>query len=91
MTLSLRPENLSMEPGGDSFGGRANTWPGTVVKAEFLGTHSIYRVQVGAETLTAIELGSSPNFPEGASVRLHIPPERVSLLGECEAGGAGSG
>jgi iron(III) transport system ATP-binding protein len=82
VALSLRPENLSVQPGGDTLGGRANTWPGTVVKAEFLGTHSLYRVQVGGETLTAIELGSAPNLPEGASVRLHIPPERVSLLGE---------
>ena len=82
VALSLRPENLSVEPGGDSFGGRSNTWPGTVVKAEFLGTHTIYRVQVGGHTLTAVELGSSPNLPEGASVSLHILPERVSLLGE---------
>jgi iron(III) transport system ATP-binding protein len=67
------------EPPGGA-GGRPNTWSGRVVKAEFLGTHSIYRVQVGGHTLTAIELGSTPNFPDNASVSLHIPPERVSLM-----------
>jgi iron(III) transport system ATP-binding protein len=82
VALSLRPENLSVEPGTDSLGGRPNTWPGTVDKAEFLGTHSIYRVQVGGETLTAIALGSAPNLPERTCVMLHIPPGRVSLLGE---------
>lgn len=80
MTLALRPENLLVEPGGNPSGGRPNTWSGRVVKAEFLGTHSIYRVQVGGQTLTAIELGSTPNFPDNASVSLHIPPERVSLM-----------
>jgi iron(III) transport system ATP-binding protein len=80
VTLALRPENLLVEPAGNPSGGRPNTWSGRVVKAEFLGTHSIYRVQVGGQTLTAIELGSTPNFPDNASVSLHIPPERVSLM-----------
>jgi iron(III) transport system ATP-binding protein len=82
VALSLRPENLSVEPGGNSAGRRSNTWPGTVVKAEFLGAQSLYRIQVGGQTLTAIALGSAPNLPEGVSVSLHIPPERVSLLRE---------
>jgi ABC-type Fe3+/spermidine/putrescine transport system ATPase subunit len=82
VALSLRPENLSVEPGGDSFGNHPNTWPGTVVKAEFLGAHSIYRVQVGGETLTAVALGSAPNLPERTGVTLHIAPGRVSLLGQ---------
>ena len=80
VAVSLRPENLSVEPAEGAGRPRPNTWPGTVVKAEFLGTQSLYRVQVSGQTLTAIELGSAPNLPEGAPVRLHIPQDRVSLL-----------
>ncbi|MBI1725369.1 MAG: ABC transporter ATP-binding protein [Candidatus Tectomicrobia bacterium] len=80
--LSLRPENLFVEPAGSADGGRANLWPAQVVKVDFLGTHSLYQVKVGGEVLTVVEMGSWHRYREGASVRLHAPPERVSLLQE---------
>ena len=80
--LSLRPENLFVEPAGGPDGGRPNLWPAQVAKVDFLGTHSLYQVKVGEETLTVVEMGSWCRHRAGASVRLHAPSERVSLLQE---------
>ncbi len=80
--ISLRPENIFLEPAGTSPGGRPNVWPGRVIQADFLGTHSIYHVDVGGEQLTVVENGSWLKHRAGASVNLHAPPERVSLLRE---------
>ncbi|MBI3126981.1 MAG: ABC transporter ATP-binding protein [Candidatus Tectomicrobia bacterium] len=80
--LSLRPENIFLEPAGNSAGGRRNVWPAEVVKADFLGTHSVYRVKMGEETLTVIENGSWLRYQPESTVSLFVPPERVSLLQE---------
>jgi iron(III) transport system ATP-binding protein len=80
--LSLRSENLSLEPAGTPVAGRANVWMATVMQADFLGTHTIYQVAVAGEQLAVVENGSWPKHQAGASVNLHAPPERVSLLQE---------
>jgi hypothetical protein len=54
----------------------------TVMQADFLGTHTIYQVAVAGEQLAVVENGSWPKHQAGASVNLHAPPERVSLLQE---------
>jgi iron(III) transport system ATP-binding protein len=78
--LSLRPENLVLEPAGTPVGGRPNVWMGKVIQADFLGTHTIYHVAVGGAQLTVVENGSWLKHQAGASVNLHAPPDRVSLL-----------
>jgi iron(III) transport system ATP-binding protein len=78
--LSLRPENLSLEPAGTPVAGRPNVWTGRVVHADFLGTHTIYHVAVAGTELTVVENGSWLRHQAGAPVSLHAPPDRVSLL-----------
>jgi iron(III) transport system ATP-binding protein len=80
--LSLRSENLFLEPAGTPVAGRANVWTGKVVQADFLGTHTVYQLAVAGEQLTVVENGSWPKHQAGAPVNLHAPPERVSLLQE---------
>jgi hypothetical protein len=53
---------------------------GQVIQADFLGTHTIYRVAVAGEQLTVVENGSWLKHQAGASINLHAPAERVSLL-----------
>jgi iron(III) transport system ATP-binding protein len=59
----------------------ANVWMGQVIQADFLGTHTIYQVAVGGEQLTVVDNGSWLKHQAGASISLHAPAERVSLLG----------
>jgi iron(III) transport system ATP-binding protein len=80
--LSLRPENLSLEPAGAPVAARSNVWMGKVIQADFLGTHTIYHVAVAGEQFTVVENGSWLKHQAGASITLHAPPERVSLLQE---------
>jgi len=51
-----------------------------VIQADFLGTHTIYHAAGAGEQLTVVENGSWLRHQAGASINLHAPPERVSLL-----------
>ncbi|MEE9239702.1 MAG: ABC transporter ATP-binding protein [bacterium] len=78
--ISLRPENITVNPEGTSSDGKINVWAGHVKKADYLGTHSIYEIQMGKDQLTVIEMGSMASLKEDCSVNLHAPPDRICLL-----------
>src|SRR6266446_3681301 len=58
----------------------ANVLPGTVVRQVFLGASRDYLVEVGDGTQLRVVAPAAENIPQGASVWLHLPPERCLIL-----------
>ncbi len=57
-----------------------NVLPGTVVRQVFLGASRDYLVEVGDGTQLRVVAPAAENIPQGASVWLHLPPERCRVL-----------
>ena len=79
-SLMIRPEHLSIVPADARV---ANTLPGTVASAVFLGRLFEYEIALGGRRLKLQTLSTQPHAP-GARVALHAPPERCVLIGETE-------
>src|SRR5262245_31063872 len=60
--------------------GRENVVPGTVVRQVFLGSSRDYMVQVADGTQLRVVTSAAESIPQGASVWLHLPPERCRAL-----------
>ncbi|MDG3006552.1 ABC transporter ATP-binding protein [Paludisphaera mucosa] len=89
VTISIRPESLSLGPGVPS---DANRFPATIERIAFLGsTRRILLRGPGDWPVTAIALQSqSAHVREGQGVTLSIAPENVTLLPGKFAVGGGS-
>lgn len=76
--LVLRPEELSLAsaPGGDG------TLPGTVVRRQYLGARTSYRVRLADETDLMVDLHGDDHdrFVQGQRVAVGINPERAVVL-----------
>ena len=57
-----------------------NVLPGIVVRQVFLGSSRDYLVEVGDGTQLRVVAPAGENIPQGASVWLHLPPERCRVL-----------
>src|SRR4051812_27234459 len=57
-----------------------NTVPGTVVRQVFLGSSRDYMVEAADGTQMRVVASAGENVPQGASVWLHLPPERCRVL-----------
>jgi len=57
-----------------------NVVPGTVVRQVFLGSSRDYMVEVADGTQLRVVASAGENIPQGASVWLHLPPERCRVL-----------
>ena len=57
-----------------------NVLPGTVVRQVFLGASRDYLVELGDGTQLRVVAPAAENIPQGASVWLHLPPERCRVL-----------
>jgi iron(III) transport system ATP-binding protein len=57
-----------------------NVVPGTVVRQVFLGASRDYLVEVPYGTQLRVVASAAENIPQGASVWLHLPPERCRVL-----------
>ncbi|HET7019097.1 MAG TPA: ABC transporter ATP-binding protein [Xanthobacteraceae bacterium] len=57
-----------------------NVLPGTVVRQVFLGASRDYLVELGDGTQLRVVAPAGENIPQGASVWLHLPPERCRVL-----------
>jgi iron(III) transport system ATP-binding protein len=57
-----------------------NVLPGIVVRQVFLGASRDYLVEVGDGTQLRVVAPAGENIPQGASVWLHLPPERCRVL-----------
>jgi iron(III) transport system ATP-binding protein len=57
-----------------------NVLPGTVVRQVFLGASRDYLVEVGDGTQLRVVAPAGENIAQGASVWLHLPPERCRVL-----------
>src|SRR4029077_1209366 len=57
-----------------------NVLPGIVVRQGFLGASRDYLVEVGDGTQLRVVAPAWENVPQGASVWLHLPPERCRVL-----------
>jgi iron(III) transport system ATP-binding protein len=57
-----------------------NVLPGTVVRQVFLGASRDYLVEVGDGTQLRVVAPAVENIAQGASVWLHLPPERCRVL-----------
>src|SRR3954469_14647421 len=59
-----------------------NVIPGTVTRQVFLGASRDYMVEVADGTQLRVVASAGENIPQGASVWLHLPPERCRVLSE---------
>jgi iron(III) transport system ATP-binding protein len=57
-----------------------NMVPGTVVRQVFLGSSRDYMVEAADGTQMRVVASAAENVPQGASVWLHLPPERCRVL-----------
>src|SRR6266478_10130785 len=57
-----------------------NVVPGTVVRQVFLGASRDYLVEMRDGTQLRVQAPAAENIPPGASVWLHLPPERCRAL-----------
>jgi iron(III) transport system ATP-binding protein len=57
-----------------------NVLPATVVRQVFLGSSRDYMVQVADGTQLRVVTSAAESIPQGASVWLHLPPERCRAL-----------
>src|SRR6266576_2598596 len=57
-----------------------NVVPGTVVRQVFLGASRDYLVEMPDGTQLRVQAPAAENIPPGASVWLHLPPERCRVL-----------
>jgi iron(III) transport system ATP-binding protein len=57
-----------------------NAVPGTVVRQVFLGASRDYLVEVPDGTQLRVVVPAAENIPQGASVWLHLPPDRCRVL-----------
>jgi iron(III) transport system ATP-binding protein len=57
-----------------------NVVPGTVVRQVFLGASRDYLVEMPDGTQLRVQAPAAENIPPGASVWLHLPPERCRAL-----------
>ena len=57
-----------------------NVVPGTVVRQVFLGASRDYLVEMPDGTQLRVVASAAENIPPGASVWLHLPPERCRVL-----------
>jgi iron(III) transport system ATP-binding protein len=60
--------------------GMENAVPGTVVRQVFLGASRDYLVEVPDGTQLRVVAPAAENIPQGASVWLHLPPDRCRVL-----------
>jgi iron(III) transport system ATP-binding protein len=60
--------------------GRENVVSGTVLRQVFLGSSRDYMVQVADGTQLRVVTSAQESIPQGASVWLHLPPERCRAL-----------
>jgi iron(III) transport system ATP-binding protein len=60
--------------------GMENAVPGTVVRQVFLGASRDYLVEVPDGTQLRVVVPAAENIPQGASVWLHLPPDRCRVL-----------
>jgi iron(III) transport system ATP-binding protein len=57
-----------------------NVLPATVVRQVFLGSSRDYMVEMADGTQLRVVASTAENVPQGASVWLHLPPERCRVL-----------
>jgi iron(III) transport system ATP-binding protein len=57
-----------------------NVLPGTVVRQVFLGSSRDYMVEIADGTQLRVVASAAENIRQGASVWLHLPPERCRVL-----------
>jgi iron(III) transport system ATP-binding protein len=77
VTVSVRPEHLSIEPGEVT--PAPNRWPGRVHTRAFLGEAVDHLVQVGEVTLR-VRANPRISIPEQHAVVITVPEEAVTLL-----------
>ena len=84
VTLSIRPHHVRLAAPADG-GDGANTFPGTVRRAAFLGDTVDYEVGIaGSDVVIRAAAAPTPRFEVGAAVSLRIEPAACVPLGEDE-------
>ncbi|HYZ64787.1 MAG TPA: ABC transporter ATP-binding protein [Acetobacteraceae bacterium] len=66
VSVMIRPENVQL--------GAEDGTTGTVVRASFMGTQTIYEIAALGSLIEAIEMGTQPRYAEGDKVNLTLPP-----------------
>ncbi len=70
--VAVRPENVQVGPAAAD---AACTYPARVAAVRYLGTQTVYEMDVLGGRLDVIELGTAPRYPVGTAISVHIPPE----------------
>jgi len=76
--VSIRQHDIRLLP--NATGAAENVVPGMVIRQVFLGNSRDYMVQLGDGTQLRVVTAPEENIAQGASVWLHLPPERCRAL-----------
>ncbi len=76
--ISVRPHVIALSASKPE--GKDNLVPATVVRQVFLGSSRDYMVEAQDGTQLRVVASAAENIPQGASVWLHLPPERCRVL-----------
>ena len=76
--VSIRQHDIRLLP--NATGAAENVVPGMVIRQVFLGNSRDYMVQLGDGTQLRVVTPPEENIAQGASVWLHLPPERCRAL-----------
>jgi iron(III) transport system ATP-binding protein len=77
--IAVRPHLVRLWPGPPD--NLDNVLPGTIVRQVFLGSGRDYMVELADRTQVRVLASAAENIAPGASVWLHLPPERCRILG----------
>jgi iron(III) transport system ATP-binding protein len=76
--ISIRPHVISLSEAKPD--GKENLVPVTVTRQVFLGSGRDYMVEAQDGTQLRVLASAGENIPQGATVWLHLPPERCRVL-----------
>jgi len=77
--ISVRPENVSLNPisHDDS---ASTTFSGRILSLQYLGTQTLYCVDLYGQRMDILELGTVPRFRSGETVEVDFPIDNCSIF-----------
>ena len=72
--VAMRPENIVI--GAQHAGTHGNAFPARISATRYLGTQTVYDMEMLGGTVQAVELGTAPRYPVGADVSVSIAPDQ---------------
>src|SRR3546814_17716258 len=76
--ISFRPENVSLDR--MSSDNETDALPGKIHSLQYLGTQTLYTVDLFGQKMDILELGTVPRFGSGETVKVNFPTDNSSIF-----------